>query len=100
MNSRGRHVRNIQLHVVEVMIDTRRPTADVAIAEISRDAGDGEQLHLITGRERLEIVLESRQIDLGICRNVLRSAGYENRLSLNVIGSLQVLRYERVLKRN
>src|SRR5580704_2472832 len=99
MNSRGRHVRNIQLQIVEVMINTRRPTADVAIAEISRDAGDGEQLHLMTGRERLEIVLESRQIDLGIGRNVLRSAGCKNRLSLNVIGSWQVLRHEPVLKR-
>ena len=91
MNSRGRHIGDVDLHVAEVMIDTRRPTADIAIAEISGDAGNGEQLHLIARRQRIQIVLESRQIDLRVGRNVLGSAGCENRLSLYVVGSRQIL---------
>src|SRR5271166_2442677 len=58
MNSRSRHVRNMRLHVAEVVVDARRPAADVAVTEIPGDAGDRQQLH-ISRRESIQIFLKS-----------------------------------------
>src|SRR5579864_4356573 len=85
VNAGSRHIRNIDFHIAEVMIDARSPCTDVAVAEISGDAWDSEQLHLMSGRERSQIILKSRQIDDGIRWNILRSAGRENWLSLDVV---------------
>src|ERR1035441_4457567 len=100
VNPCSSYIRNIDLHVAKVMIDARGPGPDVAVAEVLGDAGYGEQLYLVSGRERSQIILESRQIDLSIRRNILRPASCENWLPLDIVGSRQVLRHERILKRN
>src|SRR5580704_16256290 len=98
MNPCRRHVRNVHLHVVKVMIDARRPTADVSVAKILRDADDGEQLHFTSALS--QVALEPRQINLSVRWYILGSTGCENRLSLDVVSRRQILRHERILKWN
>src|SRR5260370_8171215 len=100
MNSCSCDVRNIHLHGAEVMSNSRRATADVTDGEILVDADIREQLHLVTRRERRQIVLESRQINHGVRGNILGSSRRENRLPLNVVGSWQSLWNKRVVKWN
>src|ERR1700680_3118021 len=100
MNSRGSHVGDFDLHRAEIVIDARRPTADITIAEIPGDAWNGEQLHLIAGSERIQVGLEAGQIDLRVRGNVLGPAGWEHRLSLYRVGRRQIQRHERMVEWN
>src|ERR1700680_1675883 len=98
MNSRGSHVGDVDLYVAEIVIDPRRPTADVAIAEIPGDARNSKQLHLIARSERIQVGLEAGQIDLRVRGNVLGPAGWEHRLPPYRVGRRQIQRHERIVE--
>src|SRR5581483_2445680 len=83
-NARCSDVRGAEFHVLkEVVIETGRVAGDVTISEVPLDATDGQELWLVSGSERRQITLESREIDLSVRGQVGTAAGWEHGLSLN-----------------
>jgi len=89
MNAGRTHIGGIELELAEFVIDASSPASDVAVAEILRNPDDREQLHLISRRQSIEFGLKSRVVELRVGRDILRTAGREDRLPLNVVGSGQ-----------
>src|SRR5579859_5936574 len=96
MNSRRRHIRSVELEIVKIVIDARRPASHVAVPEILRDPRDAQQLH-VSGRQGIQIILEPDVIKDSVRRNVLGPPGREDRLPLDVVSRRQIQRNELVL---
>ena len=64
MNSGGGHVGGAELHVPEIVVDAGGVALDVTVAEVLGEADHGEQLDLVSRRERRQIVLIALQVHL------------------------------------
>src|SRR5215471_3644328 len=62
MNSRRGHIRSTQLEIIEVVIESRRPTPHIAIPKILRDSVNAEQLH-IPRSKRVQISLKPHVVE-------------------------------------
>src|ERR1700746_1332533 len=66
MDSCGRDVCGTDLEVTKVVVDTRRVCADVAIAEVLRNATQLEQLNLVACSEGRQVLLITVKVELKI----------------------------------
>src|SRR5712671_1710094 len=81
MHTCGGHIGCGDLHIAEIMIDSRCVGADIPIAKMSVDHTGREQLHLMSGRDRREIVLESLQINWSVRRNIRTASRSKEQLA-------------------
>src|SRR5215470_4979539 len=63
MNPRGPHVAGAPANQAEVVIHAGGVSADITVPEIARDHAHAQQLHLIAGRQGIQILLEPGKVD-------------------------------------
>src|SRR5690349_1060861 len=78
VNANSGDISGAEFHVAEIMVEARGVTGDVAVPKIAGDSDGRDQLRLIAGRERGQILLEAIQIDDSVGRDVLASSIRDN----------------------
>src|SRR5262249_26330982 len=98
MDARGRDVCGTELYISKVVVDSHRVRADVTVTEILRDAIQLEQLDLISGSERRQILLIALKVDLKVLSGAIGGALRKKWLSGRSVGSRKRDRNDRIMK--
>ena len=76
-----RHIIGAQLDQAEIVIKPCRISSDIAVAKVFAHTARGEQLRLVPGRQRLQVALESLNVNRRVGSHVRRVPVREHRLA-------------------
>ena len=97
VHTRGCHVSYAELHVSKIVVNTRRVTFDVTVAEILGEAGHRQQLDLVSRGQRFKIVLITLQVHYCVRSYVIGISARKKRLPSAVCGG-GIYRHNRILE--
>src|SRR5215472_15191429 len=98
VDSHGCYIGGAELEVSKIMVNACRVAWDVATPEVPGEAVDIQQLQLVSGSERRQVLLIALQIDLRIGRDPGCLSVGKQRLSIDAVGNRQVHRNHGILE--